>query len=122
MRRQKTVMTAFVQRKNRKYENQICFTVEMVEYCKKKFKKLTKKDEVLLRVTETFLKELKTNPYIGEKLEANFPGFRAIHYLGNKYRIVYKIVYEPVSTIYIYEVNHRKNSYSDLAKAIGKGK
>jgi len=103
-------------------KNQLRFEVIMVECCEKKYCKLIKKDKVLQKWTENYLVELQTNPYIGEKLHENFPGFRAIHYLGNKYRIVYKIIYEPIPTIIVFEINHRKSSYSDLAKAIGQGK
>ena len=98
------------------------FSVELVEYCEKKYHKLIKKDKILEKWTENYLEELQTNPYIGEKLEVNFPGFRSIHYLGNKYRIIYKIIYEPVPKILVFEIDHRKNSYTDLAKAIGQGK
>jgi mRNA-degrading endonuclease RelE of RelBE toxin-antitoxin system len=98
------------------------FLVELVEYCEKKYHKLIKKDKVLEKWTENYLEELQTNPYLGEKLEVNFPGFRSIHYLGNKYRIIYKIIYEPVPKILVFEIDHRKNSYTDLAKAIGQGK
>jgi len=101
---------------------QLHFEVILVECCEKKYRKLIKKDKVLQKWTETYLQELQTNPYIGEKLEVNFPGFRSIHFLGNKYRIVYKIIYEPIPTIIVFEINHRKSSYSDLAKAIGQGK
>ncbi len=98
------------------------FDIVMVEYCEKKYRKLIKKDKVLQRWTENYLEELKTNPCIGEKLVANFPGFRSIHFLGNKYRIVYKIIYEPIPTIMVFEINHTKSCLSDLAKAIGQGK
>lgn len=103
-------------------QSNVQFEIELVDYCKEKYQKLIKKDGVLQKWTETYLEELKSNPYIGEKLEVNFPGFRSIHYLGNKFRIVYKIIYEPIPVILVYEINHRKNSYSDLAKAIGQGK
>ncbi|MCV0399582.1 MAG: type II toxin-antitoxin system RelE/ParE family toxin [Nitrosarchaeum sp.] len=98
------------------------FEVNLTEYCEKKYLKLIKKDKILEKWTENYLEELQTNPYIGEKLEANFPGFRSIHYLGNKYRIVYKIIYEPIEKIVVFEIDHRKSSYSELAKAIGQGK
>ena len=103
-------------------QKQLQFSVEFVECCEKKYHKLIKKDKVLEKWTENYLLELQTNPYLGEKLEANFPGFRSIHFLGNKYRIVYKIIYEPFPKIQVFEINHRKSSYSDLAKAIGQGK
>jgi len=103
-------------------QNQLQFSVELVECCEKKYRKLIKKDKVLQRWTENYLEELKTNPCIGEKLVANFPGFRSIHFLGNKYRIVYKIIYEPIPTIMVFEINHTKSCLSDLAKAIGQGK
>jgi len=98
------------------------FTIVLLECCAKKYKKLSKKDNVLKKCTENYLEELKTNPYIGDKLEINFPGLRSIHYLGNKYRIIYKIIYEPVPTIVICEINHRKASYTDLAKTLRQGK
>jgi len=97
------------------------FVVTILECCVKKYKKLIKKDNVLKKWTENYLEELKTNPYIGQKLEVNLPGLRSIHYLGNKYRIIYKIIYETVPTIVICEINHRKASYSDLAKTLRRG-
>ena len=103
-------------------KGEVKFAIEMLDCCTKKDKKLIKKDKVLQKWTENYLEELKINPYIGEKLEVNFPGFRSIHFLGNKYRIVYKIIYEPFTKIQVFEINHRKSSYSDLAKAIGQGK
>jgi len=106
----------------RQTQNQLQFSVELLECCEKKYHKLIRKDKVLQRWIETYLQELQTHPYIGEKLEANFPGFRSIHFLGNKYRIVYKVIDEPIPKILVYEINHRKSSYSDLAKAIGQGK
>ena len=98
------------------------FEVKLTEYCKKKYYKLVKKDKVLKKWTENYLQELSTNPYMGKKLEENLHGLRSIHYLGNKYRIVYKIIYEPIAKIIVFEINHRNSSYSDLAKAIGHGK
>lgn len=98
---------------------QLQFIVELVDYCERKCHKLIKKDKILEKWTENYLEELQTNPYLGEKLEVNFPGFRSIHYLGNKYRIIYKIIYEPIPKIIVFEIDHRKNSYTDLAKAIG---
>ena len=102
--------------------DKVHFTIDMLDCCSKKYKKLIKKDKVLKKWTENYLEELQTNPYIGEKLEVNFPGLRSIHFLGNKYRIIYKIIYEPIPTIKICEINHRKASYSDLAKTLGRGK
>ena len=93
----------------------------MLEYCEKKYKKLIKKDTKLQKWTETYLEELQENPYMGDKLLVNFPGFRSIHFLCNKFRIIYKIFDEPFPHILVYEVGHRKSSYSDLAKAIGQG-
>ena len=98
------------------------FEVELTEYCKKKYYKLIKKDKVLEKWTENYLQDLSTNPYMGNKLENNLCGLRSLHYLGNKYRIVYKIIYEPIAKIIVFEINHRNISYSDLAKAIGQGK
>jgi len=98
------------------------FAIELLECCEKKYQKLIKKDNVLKQWTESYLEELKTNPYIGEKLEVNFPRFRSIHYLGNKYRIIYKIFYEPVPKIIICQIGHRSESYSDLAKLLHSGK
>ena len=71
---------------------------------------------------ENYLQELKTNPFLGEKLHVNFPGLRSIHFLGNKYRIIYKIQYEPIYEIIICEIAHRKSSNSELAKVLGQGK
>ena len=97
------------------------FAIVMLECCAKKYKKLIKKDNVLKKWTENYLEELRTYPYIGQKLDVNLPGLRSIHYLGNKYRIIYKIIYEPVPTIVICEINHRKASYTDLAKTLRRG-
>jgi len=98
------------------------FAIKLLDCCAKKYKKLTKKDTVLKKWTENYIEELKTNPYLGDKLEINLPGLRSIHYLCNKYRIIYKIIYEPVPTIVICEINHRKASYTDLAKTLRQGK
>ena len=97
------------------------FEVELTEHCKKKYYKLIKKDQVLKKWTENYLQEFSTNPYMGNKLENDLRGLRSLHYLGNKYRIVYKITYEPTAKITVFEINHRNSSYSDLAKAIGQG-
>ncbi len=105
----------------KKHTNQI-FTVKMLEYCKKKFNKLMKKDTLLQKKTENYLKELQTNPYIGEKLTVNLPGLRSIHFLKNKYRIIYKVVDEPEPIIDILEIGNRKASYADLAKFLEQGK
>jgi len=98
------------------------FEVKLVECCKKKYRKLIRKDRILEKRVENYLEELQINPYIGEKLEGNFPGFRSIHFLGNKYRMIYEVSYEPSMKILVHEINHRKSSYSDLAKAIRQGK
>jgi len=98
------------------------FTIKMFDYCKKKFRKLVKKDSLLKEKTENYLQELQKNPYIGEKLTVNLPGLRSIHFLKNKYRIIYKIVDEPKPEIDILEIGHRNTSYADLAKFLGQGK
>jgi mRNA-degrading endonuclease RelE of RelBE toxin-antitoxin system len=102
-------------------ENKPIFSLSMLDHCERKYRKLIKKDKVLHKVTETFLEELQTNPHVGEKLEVNFPGLRSIHYFGNKYRIIYKVLVETYQIV-VYEIDHRKSSYADLAKALGQGK
>jgi len=87
-----------------------------------KKQKLIKKDKVIQGYVETYLKELQIHPNIGEELYANFPGCRSIHFLGNKYRIVYKVIDEPLPEILVCEIAHRKDAYTDLARALGQGK
>lgn len=102
-------------------ENKPVFSLSMLDHCERKYRKLIKKDNILHKATETYLEELQTNPYIGEKLDANFPGMRSIHYLGNKYRIIYKVLTDTYQIV-VYEIDHRKSSYADLAKVLGQGK
>ena len=96
--------------------------LELTTPCEKEFNKLTKKDKVLRKITEKILDELRLNPYTGEKLYANFPGWRSIHFLGNKYRIIYQLVEESATKIIIQCIGHRKNVYSKLAKWSDQGK
>ena len=102
-------------------ESKIEFAIEMIPKCIKQYKKLTKKDTVLEKITESLIQELKENPYLGEELHTNFDGWRSIHYHGNKYRIIYKIEQEPFPKIIVLCIGHRKNAYSDLAKFLGMG-
>ena len=95
--------------------------LELTNPCKREFEKLTKKDKVLRKITEKTLDELQLNPYNGEKLYANFPGWRSIHYLGNKYRIIYQLIEESTTKIIIHCIGHRKNAYSKLAKWVHQG-
>jgi addiction module RelE/StbE family toxin len=98
------------------------YEIKMLEHCEKAYKKLVKKNGVLQKWVETYLEELTTHPYLGEKLHANFPGCRSLHFLGNSYRLVYKIIDEPLLQIVVYEIGHRSSSYSELARALGQGK
>ena len=96
--------------------------LELTIPCKREFEKLTKKDKVLRKITEKILDELQLDPYTGEKLYANLPGWRSKHYLGNKYRIIYELVEESTTKIIIQCIGHRKNVYSKLAKWSDQGK
>ena len=96
--------------------------LELTIQCKREFEKLTKKDKVLRKITEKILDELQLVPYTGEKLYANFPGWISIHYLGNKYRIIYQLVEESATKIIVQCIGHRKNVYSKLAKWSDQGK
>ena len=96
--------------------------LELTVPCKREFEKLTKKDKVLRKITEKILDELQLDPYTGEKLYANFPGWRSKHYLGNKYRIIYQLIEESTTKIIIHCIGHRKNAYSKLAKWLQQGK
>ena len=96
--------------------------LELTAPCKREFEKLTKKDKTLRKITEKILDELQLDPYTGEKLYANFPGWRSIHYLGNKYRIIYQLVEESATKIIVQCIGHRKNVYSKLAKWYDQGK
>ena len=96
--------------------------LEFTDPCMKEFGKLTKKDSKLREITEKIINELRLNPYAGEKLYANFPGYRSIHFLSNKYRIIYQLVEETKTKIIIHCVGHRKNVYSKLAKWLEQGK
>ncbi len=95
--------------------------LEFTDPCKKEFGKLVKKDSILREITEKRIDELRLNPYAGEKLHANFPGWRSIHYLGNKYRIIYQLIEESTTKIIIHCIGHRKNAYSKLAKWVHQG-
>ena len=95
--------------------------LELTVPCKREFEKLTKKDKVLRKITKKMLDELQLDPYTGEKLYANFPGWRSIHYLGNKYRIIYQLIEESTTKIIIHCIGHRKNAYSKLAKWVHQG-
>ena len=97
-------------------------SIEMLEACKKDYLKLIKKNKTLQGLVEAFLEELKERPYIGQKLCRNFPGCRSIHFGGNSYRIIYKIIEEPVSTILVLEIGHRSSSYTVLARRLEQGK
>lgn len=103
-------------------ENEKLHTVKMLDRCKRDYVKLVKKNTTLRNWTQNILTELKLRPYMGEKLFANFPGCRAIHFSGNSYRIIYKILDEPEAEILILEIAHRSSSYTDLAKILGQGK
>jgi len=94
----------------------------MLDRCKKDYLKLTKKNTTLRLWIENILGELKLRPYMGEKLFANFPGCRSIHFNGNSYRIIYRILDEPETEILILEIGHRNSSYTDLARILGQGK
>ncbi len=98
------------------------YEIKMLEHCEKEYKKLTKKNNVLQKWVENYIEELKTHPYMGEKLHENFPGCRSLHFLGNKYRIIYKVIDDPKPEILIIEIGHRSSSYSDLARILGQGK
>ena len=95
-------------------------TLKMLDKCKTNYLKLIKKNTTLRRWIENILGELKVSPYIGEKLFANFPGCRSIHFSGNSYRIIYKILDE--SEILILDIGHRSSSYAELARILGQGK
>ena len=94
----------------------------MLDRCNREYLKLVKKNTTLRRWVENILGELRSRPYMGEKLFSNFPGCRAIHFSGNSYRIIYRIIEHPVSEILILEIGHRNSSYTDLARILEKGK
>lgn len=105
-----------------KNKNEKPHNIKMLDRCNRDYLKLTKKDGTLRRWIEKILGELKLRPYIGEKLFANFPGCRAIHFSGNSYRIIYRILDEPESEILILDIGHRSSTYTDLARILGQGK
>ena len=98
------------------------YGVRMLDRCKQDYSKLIKKNTKLHGVTQNILEELKIRPYLGEKLFANFPGCRSIHFIGNSYRIVYRILDTPEDEILILDIGHRSSSYANLAKVLGQGK
>ena len=71
----------------------------------KQISKLRAKDRV--RVGEA-IDELRTNPFIGNKLDGDLDGFYAIRVWP--YRIVYSIEKE-IITVNILSVGHRKDVY-----------
>jgi len=92
----------------------------MLDRSKRDYLKLIKKDTRLRRLIENIFGELIIRPYMGEKLFANFPGCRSIHFGGNSYRVIYRIIDE--SQILILDIGHRSSSYVDLARTLGQGK
>jgi addiction module RelE/StbE family toxin len=86
------------------------------------YRKLTKKNSKLRRWVENVLEELKVSPHLGEKLLANFPGCRSIHFSGNSYRIIYRTIDGPEPQILILNIGHRSTSYANLARNLGQGK
>ena len=96
------------------------FSVRVLDYCQKKFHKISKRENNLRHTVEKIIEDLKYNPYLGQKLHVNFNGCRSIHFLKNKYRIVYQI-YEDKGELLILEIGHRKDCYADLAKVLGRG-
>ena len=103
-------------------KNERLYTVKMLDRCKRNYLKLIKKNTTLRLWIENILGELKLRPYMGEKLFANFPGCRSIHFNGNSYRIIYRILDEPETEILILDIGHRSSSYADLARILGQGK
>ena len=97
-------------------------TIKMNDRCKRDYLKLIKKNTTLRSWIDNILAELTVRPHIGEKLFANFPGCRSIHFNSNRYRIIYRIINYPESEILILEIGHRSSSYTDLAKRLGQGK
>lgn len=95
-------------------------TLQMLDRCKRDYLKLIKKNSTARRWIENILEEIKIRPYMGEKLYANLPECRSIHFSGNSYRIIYKILDE--SQILILGIGHRSSSYADLARILGQGK
>jgi len=100
---------------------QFFYSIELTNRCEKKFHKLCKKDGKLQNCIESLLGDLQKSPYLGEKLEVNFPGLRSIHFYGDKYRIIYKI-YTETQKIVVLIILHRKDAYSELAKWLRQGK
>lgn len=104
------------------YASERLYTVRMLDRCKRDYSKLIKRDTRLQRWVENILGELKIRPHIGQKLFANFPGCRSIHFNGNSYRIIYTIPDKSNYEILILDIGHRNSSYTDLARIIGQGK
>jgi addiction module RelE/StbE family toxin len=98
------------------------YSVKLLDRCKRDYLKLIKKNTELQRWIESILGELKVRPYMGEKLFANFPRCRSIHFGGNSYRIIYRILDEPEDEILILDIGHRSSSYTDLARILKQGK
>ena len=96
--------------------------IKMNDRCRRDYLKLIKKNTTLRQWVENILRELKSTPHMGEKLFANFPGCRSIHFSGNNYRIIYRIIDQPQSEILILGIGHRSSSYSDMARILRKGK
>lgn len=96
-------------------------TVKMLDRCKRDYLKLVKKNSTVRQWIEKIIAELIVSPFLGEKLFANFPECRSVHFGGNSYRIIYKIN-EPLSEILILGIGHRSTSYADLARTLQQGK
>ena len=99
----------------------LSYLIELTDKCEKKFHKLCKKDGKLENHIESLLEELQSSPYLGEKLQVNFPGLRSIHFCGRKYRIIYKINDETMKILVVI-IGHRKDAYPELARWLGQGK
>jgi len=98
------------------------YTIKMLDKCKRDYLKLVKKNITLQYIIENILGELRIRPYMGEKLFANFPGCRSIHFSGNNYRIIYRIIEEAEDEILVLDIGHRSSSYAELARFLGQGK
>ena len=96
------------------------FDLRVLESCQKKYHKIIKRNYKLRETIEKILNELRINPFAGEKLHVNFDGCRSIHFLKNKYKIIYQ-TFEDKKEILVLEIGHRKDCYSDLAKVLRRG-
>lgn len=82
------------------------YTIRLTPSAEKEKEKLPEKDRLRLSVVFAVL---RSNPYLGKKLQGEFAGFYALR--SWPYRIVYEVD-DTQKMVTIIRIRHRKNSYA----------